>query len=302
MALDLSKQIGPLPLGAWIAIVGGGLAFAYYTSTHAAAPAAVADPGVAAGYDAATPPPDTSTDTGTAGITITDNDSWGTAAVNALVARGYSPSASQTAISKYLSGGSPNLTDTALINLAILLIGAPPSLPQSNLPTTPNPGAPGTTNSFKGVSQNTPGIPGKLGDYNLKAGSSRYDSHGKPVGKYSGKTAYIYQWGKIGSAWYGKSITYYFRAADLTAQKSTVSVHKPPTKAAPKPPAKPQKPKAPAKPRATTYTVKPGDSLSAIAQKLGIKGGWKALYSANHHAIGSNPNLIHPKLKLRIPN
>lgn len=301
MALDLSKQIGPLPLGAWIAIVGGGLAFAYYTSTHAAAPAAAPDPGVAAGYDAATPADttDTTDTTGTGTTGITDNDSWGTAAVNALVARGYSATAAQTAISKYLSGGSPNLQDTALINLAILLIGAPPSLPQSNLPTTPNPGT-GTTATFKGVSQATPGIPGKLGDYNLKAGSSRYDSHGKPVGKYTGKTAYIYQWGKIGSAWYGKSVTYYFRAADLTAQKSTVSVHKPPTKAAPKPPAKPQKPKAPAKPRAATYTVKPDDSLSAIAQRLGVKGGWKALYSANHKAIGSNPNLIYPGLKLKI--
>jgi len=39
------------------------------------------------------------------------------------------------------------------------------------------------------------------------------------------------------------------------------------------------------------YVVKPGDTLSAIANRLGISN-WRTLYDANKALIGSNPNLI----------
>ncbi|MFI8325091.1 transglycosylase SLT domain-containing protein [Streptomyces sp. NPDC085529] len=55
---------------------------------------------------------------------------------------------------------------------------------------------------------------------------------------------------------------------------------------------------APAATRA--YTVVKGDSLSLIAQRKGIQGGWKALYRANKTAVGDNPSLIHPGLELTI--
>jgi LysM repeat protein len=55
------------------------------------------------------------------------------------------------------------------------------------------------------------------------------------------------------------------------------------------------------KPAARTYTVQKGDNLSAIASKLGVKGGWRALYSANSKVIGSNPNLIRVGQVLTIP-
>ncbi|MFE2558070.1 transglycosylase SLT domain-containing protein [Streptomyces sp. NPDC059352] len=51
---------------------------------------------------------------------------------------------------------------------------------------------------------------------------------------------------------------------------------------------------------ARTYTVVSGDSLSLIAQKKGIQGGWKAIYRANKAAVGDNPSLIHPGLELTI--
>ncbi|WP_314614819.1 LysM peptidoglycan-binding domain-containing protein [Streptomyces stackebrandtii] len=58
---------------------------------------------------------------------------------------------------------------------------------------------------------------------------------------------------------------------------------------------------APAAPAATrTYTVVSGDSLSLIAQKKGIQGGWKSIYRANKSAVGDNPSLIHPGLELTI--
>ncbi|MEU8436675.1 transglycosylase family protein [Streptomyces sp. NPDC029216] len=43
-----------------------------------------------------------------------------------------------------------------------------------------------------------------------------------------------------------------------------------------------------------TYTVKAGDSLSAIADANGVKGGWDALYKANEQVIGTNADLIKP--------
>ncbi|MFE2233527.1 transglycosylase SLT domain-containing protein [Streptomyces sp. JL2001] len=49
-----------------------------------------------------------------------------------------------------------------------------------------------------------------------------------------------------------------------------------------------------------TYTVVPGDSLSMIAYEQGVRGGWKVLYRANHAAVGDNPSLIHPGLKLTL--
>lgn len=57
-------------------------------------------------------------------------------------------------------------------------------------------------------------------------------------------------------------------------------------------------PSAPA--AARTYTVVSGDSLSLIAQKKGIQGGWKSIYRANKSTVGDNPSLIHPGLELTI--
>lgn len=41
-----------------------------------------------------------------------------------------------------------------------------------------------------------------------------------------------------------------------------------------------------------TYTVRPGDNLSKIAQKYGTT--WQKIYNDNKSVIGSNPNLIRP--------
>ncbi|TLS47966.1 LysM peptidoglycan-binding domain-containing protein [Streptomyces montanus] len=49
-----------------------------------------------------------------------------------------------------------------------------------------------------------------------------------------------------------------------------------------------------------TYTVKKGDSLFKIAKAQHVSGGWKKLYADNRRAIGDDPALIHPGLKLAI--
>ena len=51
-----------------------------------------------------------------------------------------------------------------------------------------------------------------------------------------------------------------------------------------------------------TYTVKSGDSLSAIAEsEMGDANRWPELYEANKDAVGKNPDMIHPGLELKIP-
>lgn len=50
-----------------------------------------------------------------------------------------------------------------------------------------------------------------------------------------------------------------------------------------------------------TYTVRPGDNLSAIASRLRVPGGWQALWYANRPLIGANPDLIRPGQRLTVP-
>jgi len=52
---------------------------------------------------------------------------------------------------------------------------------------------------------------------------------------------------------------------------------------------------------AVTWTVRPGDTLSAIAAALGVPGGWQTLYAANRQTIGPDPDLIRPGTVLAAP-
>ncbi|MEU1462073.1 peptidoglycan DD-metalloendopeptidase family protein [Streptomyces sp. NPDC005727] len=49
-----------------------------------------------------------------------------------------------------------------------------------------------------------------------------------------------------------------------------------------------------------TYTVKSGDCLAKIAGEQHVSGGWHRLYADNRQAVGENPALIHPGLKLSL--
>ena len=52
---------------------------------------------------------------------------------------------------------------------------------------------------------------------------------------------------------------------------------------------------------ANTYTVKSGDTLSAIAKReYGDATEWRRIYEANRDKI-DNPDLIHPGQELKIP-
>lgn len=49
------------------------------------------------------------------------------------------------------------------------------------------------------------------------------------------------------------------------------------------------------------YVVRSGDSLSAIALRQQVRGGWKALYVENERSIGQDPNLIKVGQRLVLP-
>ena len=51
----------------------------------------------------------------------------------------------------------------------------------------------------------------------------------------------------------------------------------------------------------TRYVVQPGDSLSAIAARFGIQGGWPPLYASNLKVIGWDPGLLQPGTVLVLP-
>lgn len=151
MALDLGKQIGPMPLGAWIAVVGTGLGVALYTQRNGSAAPTVtrdtSDPlGSLSGEDAvgtgpgwvAVPPPTTAP--GGQVAQITDNDSWGTYAINWLIAKGYDPALAQSAIAHALQGTSMSVREYALWALALAALGSPPYPVDIAPPTaTPDP-------------------------------------------------------------------------------------------------------------------------------------------------------------------
>ena len=136
MAVDLGQQVGPLPLGAWIAVVAGGLGLAYYSYSHSGSggSADTTDPnaglnlntvgnGAVGGWDQTQPSSDTTTPV------ITTNEAWARQAINWLIAQGYDASESDSAIRKYIAGNdpAPSIKEYALQTLALAHFGSPPN-------------------------------------------------------------------------------------------------------------------------------------------------------------------------------
>jgi hypothetical protein len=143
--VDFGKSYGPLPLGAWIALVGGGLGIAYYTSTRTKKTTVTAEdtsgqPGVGTGALSSwiqTGPPASVV----ADDNFTTNEEWARAAVNFLIAQGFDAALADTAIRKYLESVPLSLSENALVKLALAKYGAPPILLPAppELPTIPKP-------------------------------------------------------------------------------------------------------------------------------------------------------------------
>ena len=89
--------------------------------------------------------------------------------------------------------------------------------------------------------------------------------------------------------------------APVTVQSSEVApVEQAPVQQAPVQQAPVQQAPAPVSVSGETYTIASGDTLSSIAQKLGIKGGWEALYNANADTV-IHADLIFTGQLLQLP-
>lgn len=130
-SVDFGKQVGPLPLGAWVVVVGGGLGIAWYSrraGTQNTAPVPVNDtsgvPGVGTGPGwVAVPPPSSAPDGAPPPAT---NEEWGRQAINYLIAQGYDATAADLAIRKYLESAKLSIQEYALVRIALQKLGAPP--------------------------------------------------------------------------------------------------------------------------------------------------------------------------------
>ena len=144
--MDMGKTYGPLPFGAWVVLIGGGLGIALYSSRSKKPTVTVEDtsgvPGVGTGAQSLwvqnAPPAGSDA---VADDTFTTNEEWARACVNYLIAQGYDAALADTAVRKYLQSKPLTLSENALIKVALAKYGAPPVLlPEPpELPTIPQP-------------------------------------------------------------------------------------------------------------------------------------------------------------------
>lgn len=123
----LAKPVGPLPLGAWIAVVGGGMSIAWYSNRNgggvneAPPDQLLAEPDVGEGvpeFVPAEPRPEVEEF-----ITF---DKWVANAIRQAGALGASPLTIETALRKYARGDRLSQSEAALVNRVIQLIGPAP--------------------------------------------------------------------------------------------------------------------------------------------------------------------------------
>lgn len=136
----LAKQVGPLPIGAWVAVVGGGLVLAFYANRSQGGGGTqddvlLAEPGVGEGGTQIIDTPPVFT-----GGAIETLDQWVNRAILYLIGQGKNPLAANNAVKKYATGQELNQDEQALVNLAIAGVGLPPAgeLTEPS-PTTPPP-------------------------------------------------------------------------------------------------------------------------------------------------------------------
>lgn len=142
--IDLAQKAGPLPLGGWLAIVGGVGGYYVYSSRQkaAATPVITADtsgigvgPSDAAGWVSVAQSPAATTATA-----LTTNDAWATAAITLLIADGYQPTVADAAIRNYINGVPNNAQQQAMVDIALKALGPPPqTLSPPVTDPTPNP-------------------------------------------------------------------------------------------------------------------------------------------------------------------
>lgn len=140
----MSKQIGPLPAGAWAGVVAVGIGYRVWRSrnpkTSTSGPTqsmlpmtdqTIGNLGLLGGLNQGTSGPGLAT--------ITDNNQWYQRATSYLLGRGNEPGLTDVALRKYMAGISLSAAEQAVINSALQSLGSlpyPPP-PPSTSPITP---------------------------------------------------------------------------------------------------------------------------------------------------------------------
>lgn len=194
--MNLGEQIGPLPLGAWLGVVAGGVGLGFLGRRKRATVEATAAP------VRATTAPDASSmgavylgnPTGATSMgtpKYATNEEWATAAAAYLIGRGTLASRATNALSHVLYPDATHPTsteDSALYHMAAAGIGLPPNLPgQAFIPDPPAVGpAPVASNVTAQGSQYAAGrLVSTTTDYGSGtfAESARYfDANGQTTG------------------------------------------------------------------------------------------------------------------------
>ncbi len=321
--LDLGKQMGPLPLGAWLAVVGTGVGIAVFGKRNSAPPAPpeiVEDtsgvPGVGTGPGwVAVPPPSYAP----AAPQITTNDEWALAATNYLIAQGYDPAQSDQAVRKYITLEKLGVQEYALIRIVLTKLGAlpyplpagpdiPVAVPaQPAVPTAPTPKPPPRfLTPLPRFSPIAPPAPaGMTVDQRILWGGNPQEllnriraifvNRGVPIA--TGTETEAQRLARIAAeVRAGRTLDSVRNSVDrIAATKPPSSVPGPVAPTAP-PPAR----AAVSQPQARYYVVQGGDNLSRIALRFYGRPDWQRIFNANQGAI-TNPNLIRPGQRLLIP-
>lgn len=134
--MDFGKQVGPLPLGAWVVLVAGGLGIAYYTrgQTASADPTPTVDtgsqPGVGDGTVGGWVPQTPPTAVTPVNAKPTNNEEWYTYVYEKLVGQfNYDPNLVDSALRKYLAGLKPSVSEYVIIGAALRIMPPPSPLP-----------------------------------------------------------------------------------------------------------------------------------------------------------------------------
>lgn len=285
---DLGKKVGPLPIGAWVVVVAGGLAVGYYINNKqkksAPAEQQLTESGVGTGGGTFLPinPPSTTPDE-----TVPEtNQSWGNKAITWLIAQNINANTANSAVTKFLSGQTLDAVESAAIAMVLGRFGPPPE-GTSSPPDNPAPSAP--TNLVA-----TLNVSGRIAiAWSPVVGAIKYE--------VTYNDLYGSQWGPVTAIVpaYGSPVggnntyTYYVRAINDYGQSEPASLRvvNPAPGGAPagqppvvKPPV--NTPPAAPPPQQKTYVIRSGDTLSGIAQaNYGTGSRWLQIYNANAGAI-----------------
>ncbi len=171
---DLGKMIGPLPLGAWIAVLGGGLGLALYTRRQSTPAVTNPDqlpedtgttPGVGVGgsgqWTNITPPANGSSDTSSAET----NDEWGVMTIAKLIGFGYPAGPTNNGITKFLNQGQLDAQEYQIVSEALRRFGSPPT-------PVPGPFGPGAVTPPSGSSARWPKPKAPFFEYTIQSGDT----------------------------------------------------------------------------------------------------------------------------------